>query len=181
MHCPRCGQQQISNQIKFCSRCGLPLEIVAEVLSHDGFLPQLNYLQENKKWFTRKSGLKIALLWFAFFMFFLLPLATITDAPEEVVIAIVTLSFTVGFLISLLSWLFLPSSRETVKNKFEKEQFTTRELNKKRVNAELLPLKDSTVSSYVPPAAGLWKAPDTGELVPYSVTDHTTKLLQKDE
>jgi hypothetical protein len=33
MYCPRCGQQQISDEMKFCSRCGLPMSEVAEWLA----------------------------------------------------------------------------------------------------------------------------------------------------
>lgn len=36
MHCPRCGQQQISEEMKFCSRCGLPLSGLAEWLAGGG-------------------------------------------------------------------------------------------------------------------------------------------------
>src|SRR5689334_21642871 len=41
MHCPSCGQKQVSNETKFCSRCGMPLGIVSDVLAHGFFLPQL--------------------------------------------------------------------------------------------------------------------------------------------
>ena len=41
MYCPRCGQQQVSEEIKFCSRCGFPLGLVSEIIMHGGFLPQL--------------------------------------------------------------------------------------------------------------------------------------------
>jgi zinc-ribbon domain len=33
MYCPRCGQQQISDEMKFCSRCGLPMSGLAEWLA----------------------------------------------------------------------------------------------------------------------------------------------------
>lgn len=33
MYCPRCGQQQISDQMRFCSRCGLSMSEVAEWLA----------------------------------------------------------------------------------------------------------------------------------------------------
>ncbi len=33
MYCPRCGQQQISDEMKFCSRCGLPMSGLAEWLT----------------------------------------------------------------------------------------------------------------------------------------------------
>src|SRR6185503_19258332 len=33
MHCPNCGQQQISEEMRFCSRCGLALTGLAEWLA----------------------------------------------------------------------------------------------------------------------------------------------------
>jgi hypothetical protein len=36
MYCPNCGQQQISEEMRFCSRCGLALSGLAEWLAGDG-------------------------------------------------------------------------------------------------------------------------------------------------
>ena len=36
MHCPKCGQQQISEDTRFCSRCGLLLTGIAEVVANNG-------------------------------------------------------------------------------------------------------------------------------------------------
>src|SRR4051812_32240720 len=33
MYCPRCGQQQISDEVRFCSRCGLSLASVPVLLA----------------------------------------------------------------------------------------------------------------------------------------------------
>jgi hypothetical protein len=38
MFCPKCGQQQSSNGVRFCSRCGFQLEVVRELLLTDGTL-----------------------------------------------------------------------------------------------------------------------------------------------
>ena len=38
MFCPKCGQQQSSNGVRFCSRCGFQLEVVKELLLTDGAL-----------------------------------------------------------------------------------------------------------------------------------------------
>src|SRR4051812_24535522 len=38
MFCPQCGQQQASDERRFCSRCGFPLSIVAELLASGGVL-----------------------------------------------------------------------------------------------------------------------------------------------
>jgi hypothetical protein len=34
MYCPNCGQQQVSEEMRFCSRCGLALSGLAEWLTH---------------------------------------------------------------------------------------------------------------------------------------------------
>ena len=38
MFCPKCGQQQASDDVRFCSRCGFQLEVVKELLLTDGAL-----------------------------------------------------------------------------------------------------------------------------------------------
>jgi len=35
MFCPRCGQQCVTD-VRFCSRCGLPLNVIAEVTANQG-------------------------------------------------------------------------------------------------------------------------------------------------
>ncbi len=41
MYCPKCSQQQVSEDLRYCSRCGFPLTGVALVLNNDGLIPQL--------------------------------------------------------------------------------------------------------------------------------------------
>ncbi len=41
MYCPQCGQQ-ISDGLRFCSRCGFALDGVAKLIAADGDLPELN-------------------------------------------------------------------------------------------------------------------------------------------
>ena len=40
MFCPKCSQQRLAEDLRFCSRCGFPLTGVAFLLEHDGLLPQ---------------------------------------------------------------------------------------------------------------------------------------------
>ena len=39
MYCPKCSQSQPSDETRFCSRCGFPLETVSVLIGHDGALP----------------------------------------------------------------------------------------------------------------------------------------------
>jgi hypothetical protein len=183
MHCPRCGQQQVSEVIKFCSRCGLPLVLIAEVVAHDGFLPQLAEFEKNKKRITRNLGLKISLLWFLITTFILLPLSAITDAPEEIVVSLAILGVCGSIVMALLSWMFLTNNPKItqIQDKILNENVVPNYLSGNSVNPALPPQTTQPVSSYNSPQSGSWKAPETGELIPHSVTDNTTKLLHKEE
>jgi len=180
MHCPRCGQQQVSEETRFCSRCGFPLGLVSEILANGGFLPQLADLHtKKKKFWTRKNGLKIGLVWFLIVTFLLTPLAAIADF-EEGTAAIAIMGFVGGLLMMLLSWMFLENEPKIAQ--FDSAYQTANYLGgyETRQNA-LPPQQTQPAHDFVAPAAGAWKAPNTGELVPHSVTEGTTKLLQKDE
>ena len=39
MFCPRCGQQQVVEELRFCPRCGFTLGFVAELLTNNGMMP----------------------------------------------------------------------------------------------------------------------------------------------
>jgi hypothetical protein len=47
MFCPQCGHQQVSNDTRFCSRCGLPLGLVTDLLVNSG-----NQLRREKREIT---------------------------------------------------------------------------------------------------------------------------------
>jgi uncharacterized membrane protein YvbJ len=49
MYCPRCNQQQASDEVSFCTRCGFQLGVVKELLATDGALPShLKNFQSSK-------------------------------------------------------------------------------------------------------------------------------------
>ena len=181
MHCPRCGQQQISEETKFCSRCGFPLGLVSEILAHGGFLPQLAELYKDRKFFTRRNGLIFSLFWFLI-LILMTALFGIMDAPGEL-IGITALIASMGALILVIgSFLILKSppknnqwlSPQPLSNAPEKNLFQ----NAPPTNQTALPPQQE--QNYVSPAR-TWKSYDTGDLVPRSVTEGTTKLLEKDK
>lgn len=178
MYCPRCGQQQISSELRFCSRCGLPLSLVAEVVSNNGSLPQLADLQKPKKYLTRRNGLKFGLVWFLLWTFLITPLLAIAGGDEIVALTGV-LGFFGGILIMLFSFLFLKNepknltATEINQNIIESSNFLTGNRGK----SALPPQQSIPVSSYAPPAPGSWQS-NTDDLKPTSVTEETTKLLR---
>lgn len=183
MHCPRCGQQQVSEEIKFCSRCGFPLGLIAEVVSHGGFLPQLADLPKKKKWVTRKNGLKISLIWFIFFTMLCPALAGL--AGEDDAAAFFAIMGSLGGLLMMVSsFLFLPKEPRLyqAENVLQQQPNQPAQFAQGAQHQALPPQTFQPAETYMPPTAGSWRAPNTGDLVqPGSVTDATTKLLKKEE
>ena len=62
MYCPRCGQQQTSDSMRFCSRCGFALEGTMQVLAHGGMLPQYQPPADEKTISPRRKGVKQGVL-----------------------------------------------------------------------------------------------------------------------
>jgi hypothetical protein len=183
MHCPSCGQQQISQDTKYCSRCGLPLGLIAEVLAHGGFLPQLAELHKTKSLYTKKNGVVFSVFWFIFFVPLLASIfggVFDIDVLGEICALIGVFGALMLFIASLV---FLPSSRPAFKP-----------LPPQMVNApvpahglygvtnqqQALPPQQSVpANAYTAPHPGKWR--DTNELQHNSVTEETTRLLKKEE
>ena len=179
MYCPRCSQQQASEETKFCSRCGFPLGLVAEILAHGGFLPQLAELHKSKKRLTKKNGIVFSALWAMFFLFIMTPFWAINGIRELAAISgIVGLFGGLMWLITSLLILRNPANDSFAANELPNATVN----NLYEINRKILPPQQSQpAQSYVPPA-NPWKAPNTGEFsAPQSVTEGTTKLLKKDE
>lgn len=62
MHCPQCGQQQLSDEMRFCSRCGFALGIVTELLVTGGTLPERETESLAVRLGGRKRGKRLGLL-----------------------------------------------------------------------------------------------------------------------
>jgi hypothetical protein len=183
MHCPRCGQQQISDQTKFCSRCGFQLGLVSELLDNGGFLPQLAELHKSKgTFFSRKNGVIFSVLWFIFWVMMMTSFFGIAGEDEAAgVSAVFGIFSTIMLLILSLAVLKKsPKAYDMSAHQMPAAAPPAGLYGNQQMGA-LPPQQTQPASTYTAPA-GNWRAPDTGDLVrPGSVTDSTTKLLKKDE
>ena len=180
MHCPSCGQQQVSNETKFCSRCGLPLGLVSELLIHGGFLPQLAELNSKKKpIFSKKNGVVFGVFWFIFFTMFSTAFFGILHAPPDFVGILAITGVFGSMMIILSSLIFFPSSKPaiTLPQQFQTPPAPAGLYGNERT--ALPPQQSIPASSYATPAPGTWR--DTNDLSPTSVTENTTRLLNEDE
>ncbi len=181
MHCPSCGQQQISNETKFCSRCGMPLGLVSEVVAHGGYLPQLAELhKKKKKLFSRRNGMGFSLVWFLFFLFIMAPFWGIMDVEEMAGVSAVVGIFG-GLIMLISSAIFLEKDTPafTLPPGVIPTQGPQYNMPAQQEHAALPPQQSIPVNAYSAPKAGNWR--DTNDLQPTSVTEGTTRLLDKDE
>ncbi len=175
MHCPTCGQQQISEETRFCSRCGFLLTGIAEIVASGGLIPEKRSGITGDSGSLRRRGIMQGL--FIFLLSFLIvPIVTIISIAlniEPFAVVISALLFSVGGLLRI-AYAFMFQSG-TPQSSSEGNLFA-----ETRNPAALPPSQSTPVSAYTSPA-GQWR--DTNDLQrhPASVTDSTTKLLQKDE
>ena len=177
MHCPQCGQIQVSDETSFCSRCGFLLTGVAEVVANQGVIAKPGLTGKVDS--PRRRGIKQGL--FLFLMVFLIaPLLAMMSVMlgfDPALIAISAIVCVVGGLLRMTYALMFESGAS---NTVMTGSMPTA-LPGAESRSSLPPAKSVPASSYASPAAGSWR--DTNDLQPQpgSVTDNTTKLLQKDD
>ena len=182
MHCPSCGQQQVSTEIKFCSRCGFPMGLISEVLAHGGFLPQLAELNKKKTIFNKKNGVVFSIFWMIVFMMFLPAIIGIFNGPGEAQGLFAVLGVFGGMMIIIASLTMLPSSKQyplIPAQTLNPQHPMASGLHGAGQHQALPPQQSIPASAYAPPRAGSWR--DTKDLEPTSVTESTTKLLEKED
>lgn len=182
MHCPKCGQQQLSEETRFCSRCGFLLTGVGQLVANDGILPSSPSSGEtatSPRWRGIKHGLFIFLL--TFLVVPLVAMLTVAANFEPIGVAIAAILLTMGGLLRIV-YAFMFESNQPGGATLEQNilDVSHRVLGSKKVNKALPAAQSIPVSTYAPPTSGMWR--DTNELAePGSVTDNTTKLLSRDE
>jgi len=142
---------------------------------YGGYLPQLAELDKKKRsLLTRRNGLKFSLVWFLFFLFIMAPLWGVLGV-DPLAGASAIIGIFGGMLLTISSFLFLKKEP-----KFDLHMHPGQyELPGQHGYSALPPQQSVPASVYGAPATGSWR--DTNDLLPTSVTEGTTKLLEKDE
>jgi hypothetical protein len=171
MFCPRCAQQQLNDESRFCPRCGLPLAGVAALLASDGIAPQGREAtrdnEPNEKRKGVRRGAKIIFLSAVLAPVFL-ALSIAFDSPGPLLVPATV--FLAGFSWLLYSLLFGEGPMPAWGAKADKE------LTGSRTSPALAAQQFVPASSWL----GAQRA-DTAEMVPpFSVTEHSTKLLDEE-
>lgn len=169
MYCPICSQQQVSEEMRFCSRCGFPLDGLKELVAAGGVpaKPDIDSLT------NKHSKLVCALrksVWLMAGTFGLLLVFGIMAALDE--------DFAVLIVLPVLLFLFV----------FGRFVYTTiKESRLRKSEAETAALaQNSTRTTQLPPPRVApienfnVRSIQTGEVIrPPSVTENTTRLLDE--
>ena len=174
MYCPKCGQQQISDEMRFCSRCGLPMSGLAEWVAGGGVPSKYPALKKVSSRSRRRKGMRLgAKVMFLGGLLFPVVLAISLAVDEGGPMILPVLILFVGLAIMLYSRLFVEDIPA-----FQSELAQTTRLATAS-EASALP-SASNIPIHSP---GDFARPRvrTNELAqPPSVTEHTTKLLDQD-
>lgn len=168
MYCPRCSQEQLSEEMRFCSRCGFPLAIVMQLVSSGGALEGFDP-EAKTQLSSRQKGIRWGVILMAIGALLLPTAALMTAMKSDLVFLFVPvlLIFLTGVVRLLHAYLL----GQKTPNKIESSAAArNRQLAAARTPA--LPAGQSI------PAAN-WKQPvNTSEMAqPVSVTENTTRLL----
>lgn len=180
MYCPQCGQQQVSDSLRFCSRCGFPLEGVLQLLGSGGALPVYHQPSGPREMSARRKGVRQGAALFLAGIVMVPVLGVIysfTHGPNLLDI-LVPLAAIIFFLGGLIRMLFAALFEEGA----PKPQF---------VSPAYAPFPVSQLGAHAPaslppaqnnPPPGWRSRPDTSEIRQRpSVTENTTRLLDKNE
>jgi len=169
MYCPQCSQQQISDELRFCSRCGFPLDGVAKLIAAGGALPALEEEAGKPVRSPRRSGVQQGII-LIFVSVLLLPLVSVIASPyHEVLIFMFLLG---GILRALYALAFQEGA--LYESRKQKESVVPSQVGA-NTNGYALP------PSQVAPLNFGERRVETAEMVklPDTVTENTTKLLDE--
>ncbi|MCA1567061.1 MAG: zinc ribbon domain-containing protein [Acidobacteria bacterium] len=182
MYCPKCGQSQVSAEVRFCSRCGFPLVVVGDLLATGGVLPArvpgyegVGERPVSSRRRGVKQGLGLLLVSFLLFPFFAILHEAISLPQEFMVLG--AIGAMAAFIRIIYAVFFEEAAPRAPQYAPQPPQLYTPPIASRLHAAaqESLPQPQGVpVNDYRQPQV------HTAEIRhPPSVTDHTTRLLDK--
>ena len=170
MYCPKCSQQQVSDQTRFCSRCGLLLSNITELLANDGLPAALESRTEQHQLSPRQRGVRqgTALILTGMVISFVMSLlSAFVFGHPEIFITIPSAPFYLSGLARILYvYMFEPAAP------FQNEATRPAQLSRTVDNYSLPPRLNVTV-----PGFGAERMETSEIIVSTGLAEHQTKLL----
>lgn len=174
MFCPQCGQQQATDDVRFCSRCGFQLQAVSTLMQSNGISPEMVAANSGAE-SPRRRGVRhgVALMLIGIFLiplFFMMH--EISGTPD--VLAMIGLLGAMGGLLRIIYALFESKVAPPPKH-FTDAAYTPPPFASVGARAQLPPTQFASARDFAArPTRG------TAEIAaqPPSVTEGTTRLLE---
>jgi hypothetical protein len=167
MYCPQCSQEQLVEEMRFCSRCGFPLTIVSKLVSSGGVLAGFD--PEGKPQLSpRQRGVRKGIL-MMIISAVLVPIVTLmteTKGDFFVLFLPVVMVFVYGLARLLYAYLLEQGTQPRNESSLAAKTRLPAAHASALTNGQSIPITN-------------WRQPvNTSEMAqPPSVTDNTTKLL----
>ena|ERR1043166_3942739 len=170
MFCPKCSQAQSSDEMRYCSRCGFPLETVTLLLNSDGVLPSQQSTTGRRSHRSRVATESLILTIFSWAVAMACTFWFDASGIYEGIAKIGAVTFFmlgfVGLFRFLYAFLFL--KMDTAENKRKQRSVTEAK------PAQLPPQQTVPISDFP-------RRPNTREMARQpSVTENTTRFLDEE-
>lgn len=178
MYCPKCSQQQVSDEMRFCSRCGFSLTAVRELIASDSSLvervaeAQAGQSSRNQRGVRKGAYMMLASLVLAL----VVGLLTAVDDVFAVLLLLPVLCFVIGFVRVLYGVFFAEKRTPMVKGTASQSRSVIPgQLGTPTRSPELSAPRVAPIESFTAQRV------ETAEMVqPRSVTENTTRLLDEE-
>lgn len=171
MFCPQCGQQRVSTETSFCSRCGYLLTGTADLMLTGGLIPSMGSRLPEVKTSPRSRGVRQGVFLFLTSIL-IVPLLVLLAAgigmPTPILPILAAILIVGGAILRIAYALLLESSVPSLPYDKRLSEADRTSLN---------PPQSVPANVYAAPGTGAWRT--TNELEPHSVTDGTTRLFEK--
>ncbi len=175
MYCPKCSQEQVSDETRFCSRCGFQLNVVKALLTDDSALQSAEIQKPDRSF--RKRDLTIgAALMFVFALIMAILTVSLPPASSFRIIYLVIAWLVLSVLINIKPMIqyFMRTENNASDEKHLPSKLQSNFTFKGENQNAALPSAQSIPADFMMPAA------NTAEMVsPPSITESTTNLLNK--
>jgi hypothetical protein len=170
----------MSEETRFCSKCGFLLSGVAEIVANEGIVgKQKTGLAGSPSSRRRRGALQgIFIFLLSFLVVPLIAILTLAVGAEPYAVVISAILLGVGGLLRIAYALMFESPIPDSKS-IDLEFAVANHLGGERNQASLPAAESRPASAYTSPT-GVWRDTNDLQATPASVTDSTTKLLEKE-
>lgn len=176
MHCPQCGQEQISAEMRFCKSCGLPLDRVKELLATDSISSAPEKESQKSLQSPRRKGVRHGVILLFISMVFMPLIDLIGNHRGDFLPLMFLMAGLMRILYAVIFQEGAPRKKKQDGALPSVAPITTDQLGPATRRSALPPAQN------VPVEASNARRVDTAEMVNRpSVTEHTTKLLNESQ